>query len=130
MWNSRFFIWKKIIAVIDTAFTVAKRKPEFFSDFLFATAKDASITEMIFFHIIFHSAVLLHDFSYIHNFSRFFIHPSLYYSNLSCTIVQLYNCIYQYFKININFVLCRKTELSKVLSQISDLIYHEKPQTE
>ena len=33
-----------------------------FSGFRFATAKVASITAMIFFHIIFHSAVLIYDF--------------------------------------------------------------------
>ena len=37
-------------------------KPEFFSGFLFATAKIASITAMIFFHIILHPAVLINDF--------------------------------------------------------------------
>ena len=39
-------------------FAVAKRKPES----LFATAKPASITAMIFFHIILHPAVLIYDF--------------------------------------------------------------------
>ena len=34
----------------------------FFSGFLFATAKIASITGMIFFHIILHPAVLINDF--------------------------------------------------------------------
>ena len=33
-------------------FAVAKRKPEFFSGFLFATAKVACITTMMFLHII------------------------------------------------------------------------------
>ena len=38
-------------------------KPEnFFSRLLFATSKVASITEIIFFHIILHSAVLMYDF--------------------------------------------------------------------
>ena len=47
--------------------TVAKRKPEnffqiFFSGFLFATAKVASITAMIIFHLILHPAVHIYDF--------------------------------------------------------------------
>ena len=46
------------------SFAVAKRKPE---KFLFKTAKVVSITAMIFFHIILHHAVLIYDFSYIHN---------------------------------------------------------------
>ena len=33
-----------------------------FSGFLFATAKVASITAMIFFHIVLHPAVLIYDF--------------------------------------------------------------------
>ena len=37
-------------------------KPEFFSGFLFATAKFASITVMIFFHLILHPAVLIYFF--------------------------------------------------------------------
>ena len=37
-------------------------KAEFFSGFLFATSKDASITAMIYFHIIFRSAVHTYDF--------------------------------------------------------------------
>ena len=99
--------WKQIIAVIDTAFTVAKRKPEFFSDFLFATAKVVSITEMIFCHIIFHSPVLIHDFSYIHNFGRFLIHPSLYFSNLSCSkcILLVVWSLQLYFSIFIKSIL-------------------------
>ena len=47
-----------------------RRKPEkiqactgfFFSDFLFATAKVASTTSMIFFHIIIHPTDLIYDF--------------------------------------------------------------------
>ena len=51
----------KIIAVIDAT---AK-------GFLFPTAKVASTTAMIFFHIILHPAVLIYDFhNYIHNFIR------------------------------------------------------------
>ena len=41
------------------SFAVAKRKPE---KFLFKTAKVASITAMIFFHIILHHEVLIYDF--------------------------------------------------------------------
>ena len=37
-------------------------KTEIFSGFLFATARVESITVMIFFHIILHSAVLIYDF--------------------------------------------------------------------
>ena len=37
-------------------------KPEFFSGFVFATSKVASITAMIYFHIIFLSAVHTYDF--------------------------------------------------------------------
>ena len=42
----------------------------FFSGFLFATAKFGSVTVMIFFHIILHSAFLIYSiwFSYVHNF--------------------------------------------------------------
>ena len=53
----------------------------FFSGFLFATAKVASVTVMIFFHIILHSAFLIYSiwFSYVHNFiiilSRFYNEP-------------------------------------------------------
>ena len=36
-------------------------KPEFFSGFLFTTAKIASIIAMIIFHIILHPAVLIYD---------------------------------------------------------------------
>ena len=36
-------------------------KPEFFSGFLFATAKVVSIIAMIFFHIILHHALLIYD---------------------------------------------------------------------
>ena len=36
-------------------------KPEFFSGFLFATAKVVSIITMIFFHIILHPALLIYD---------------------------------------------------------------------
>ena len=41
------------------SFAVAKKKPE---KFLFATAKIAPITAIIFFHIILHPAVLIYDF--------------------------------------------------------------------
>ena len=41
------------------SFAVEKRKPE---KFLFETAKVASITAMIFFHIILHHEVLIYDF--------------------------------------------------------------------
>ena len=34
-----------------------------FSGFLFATGKGASITAMIFFHVILHPAVLIYDFN-------------------------------------------------------------------
>ena len=37
--------------MVHATFAVAKRKPEFFSGFLFATAKVATITAMILFHI-------------------------------------------------------------------------------
>ena len=37
-------------------------KPEFFSGFLLATAKVVYVTEMIFIHIILHSAVHIYDF--------------------------------------------------------------------
>ena len=37
-------------------------KPEFFSGFLFATAKIASISAMVFFRIVLHPAVLINDF--------------------------------------------------------------------
>ena len=37
-------------------------KPEFFSGFLFATAKVASITAMIYFYIFLHPAVQIYDF--------------------------------------------------------------------
>ena len=58
------------MVVIDATFAVAKSKPEKFRpvrDFFFqasfsATAKVASITAMIFFHIILHPAVLIYDF--------------------------------------------------------------------
>ena len=43
----------------------------FFSGFLFATAKVASITAVIFFHIALHPTVLIYEFSYIHNFSAY-----------------------------------------------------------
>ena len=36
-------------------------KPEFFSGFLFTTAKVVSIITMIFFHIILHTALLIYD---------------------------------------------------------------------
>ena len=79
-------IWRKIIAVVYATFAVVKRKPEkknrfvrdsnplplrpvqrwysaeFFSGFLFATAKVAYITAMIFLQIILHSAVHIQDF--------------------------------------------------------------------
>ena len=43
----------------------------FFSGFLFATAKVASITTMIYFHITLHPTVHIHDFhNYIHNFTQ------------------------------------------------------------
>ena len=43
----------------------------FFSGFLFATAKVASITTMIYFHITLHPTVHVHDFhNYIHNFTQ------------------------------------------------------------
>ena len=48
-------IWKSVRAWI-------------FPGFLFATAKVASITVLIFFHIILHPTVLIIWFSYIHNF--------------------------------------------------------------
>ena len=44
-------MWKKIITSLN-----------FFSGFLFATAKFASITAMIFFHLILHPAVLIYFF--------------------------------------------------------------------
>ena len=48
---------------MDGTFVVAKRKPDkFISGLLFATAKVASITAMILFHIILHPAVLIYDF--------------------------------------------------------------------
>ena len=40
----------------------SRKKPEFFSGFLFATAKVASITAMIYFYIIPHPAVHIYDF--------------------------------------------------------------------
>ena len=47
------------MAVIDATFAVAKRKPEMnFSDFLFATAKVASKTVMVFFRL-FHIIIQL-----------------------------------------------------------------------
>ena len=95
-------IWRKVIAVIDATFAVAKRKFEkssglygirtldicdtgaalnwalhryrrglgfesrsslnFFSGFLFVTAKVASTTVMIFYHIILHPAFYIYDF--------------------------------------------------------------------
>ena len=45
---------------------------EFREGFLFATAKVAYLTSMIFIHIILHSAVLFF-YSYIHNFKFFFL---------------------------------------------------------
>ena len=58
------------MVVIDATFAVAKSKPEkiqactgfFFQATFSATAKVASITVMIFFHIILHPAVLIYDF--------------------------------------------------------------------
>ena len=41
----------------------------FFSGFVFATAKAASITTIIYFHVTFHSAVHIYDFL-IHNFTQ------------------------------------------------------------
>ena len=64
-----------LVSLIDRALHRYRRgrvripyKPEFFSSFLLATAKIAYITAMIFLHIIFHSAVHIYDFSYVHNF--------------------------------------------------------------
>ena len=74
-----------------TTFTVAKRKPEknsgfygirtldlceFFSSPLFATAKVASITTMIFFHIIFHLVRHMKQSNFISSLSSYFRHSS------------------------------------------------------
>ena len=47
---------------------------EFFSGFLFATAKIAYITAMIFIRVILHSPVHIYTwFSYIHNFKEYYV---------------------------------------------------------
>ena len=81
MWTAEWrIIWRKIIAVIYAIFAVAKRKPEKKKSvrlvrpvrFLFATAKVAYITAMIFLHIILHSAVHIYDFRIFTTSSTFF----------------------------------------------------------
>ena len=62
------------------SFADAKRKPE---KFLFATAKVASITAMIFFHVILHPVVLIYDFP-------IFITSFLLLLNQNCFAVQGY----------------------------------------
>ena len=52
---------KKITVFIDATFAVAKRKPEFFSGFFFATAEVASITARIAFYIILFHLQLTED---------------------------------------------------------------------
>ena len=49
----------------------------FFSGFLLATAKVASITAMIFVHVTLHPTVLICEFSYIHNFSAYTVVSTL-----------------------------------------------------
>ena len=85
MWTAEWrIIWRKIIAVIYAIFVVAKRKPEKKNSvrlagpvrFLFATAKVAYITAMIFLHIILYSSVHINDFHIFTTSSTFF--PRVY----------------------------------------------------
>ena len=55
-------IGKSVAPVLQRSRARIPYKPEFFSGFLFATAKVASITAMIYFYIIPHPAVHIYDF--------------------------------------------------------------------
>ena len=55
-------IGKSVAPVLQRSRARIPYKPEFFSGFLFATAKVASITAMIYFYIIPHPAVHTYDF--------------------------------------------------------------------